>query len=365
MIRYLYYLLFVNMISNMVASVPRILLSERTDGALLSMLLSIPFGLLFIYIFTRFFSRFPEKSLPDILNMYFSRFFSIPLLILCILVWFVGGLITLVSYTFMLKRFLLPDMSLLFIAICFLIFVSYGIFMLSNRVLYTIEAALFVSLPLMFYLIYAAFTNEYFIWDFARESFTYIYKRPNYHSFSASLYLFVGVANLIIFNQSKLLAKIKLGKKQLFFIGAIGIFALVISYIGPIGMNGFDHIEELIYPAIFTSDTLLMKFGIVARTLYIFLLFFLPITFLSILIHWHVAIEICKKVLWFPSFQWKKVNLTPLIYLVLFWVVSLYATIRLDEFQLFKYIGYFFQALPIIFTFMFIVFWVIKRRAHS
>ncbi|GIN71922.1 hypothetical protein J14TS2_23970 [Bacillus sp. J14TS2] len=137
------------------------------------------------------------------------------------------------------------------------------------------------------------------------------------------------------------------------------------SYILPIGLNGFEKIENLVYPAITTSDTLRMKFGVIERVLFLFFMFFLALTFISLLIHWHVAVELCKNILWLENFKWKKTNLTPFIFIGTFWAVTMFLTFHLNEYTLLVYTNYFFNCLPPFFLLTFILFWFIRRRAKA
>ena len=62
--RFYYYLIAATMISNIVASVPGILLAESRNGAILSMVLAVIAGMVIIYTTTYFFNQFPGKDLP-------------------------------------------------------------------------------------------------------------------------------------------------------------------------------------------------------------------------------------------------------------------------------------------------------------
>lgn len=361
--RFLYYLLFVNMIANMISAVPKILLQERMTGAVISILLSIVFGLVLVYIYVNFFNRFPGKDFPQLLKEYTPSWVYFPVILLIASVWFTGGLITLITYTFMLKRFLTPDMSIMWIATSFLIVISFGVLMHSQNILYTLENVLVFSLPIIMFIVMKAFTSDQFEWDFVGEAIMYINKLPSYSAFSASFYVFVGITNIIIFNRVFTHKKQSVTWKQLGFVGMTGTFVLFTAYFVPIGLNGFEQIQNLVYPAISSSDTLRMRYGVIERVLYLFLPFFLAISFLSLLVHWHVAIEACKNLIWFKRFKWKEVNLTPYIYLIAVWVITLILVKSLSEYTLLLYSSYFYKILPSLTLLFFIIFWFIKRRA--
>jgi hypothetical protein len=108
-----------------------------------------------------------------------------------------------------------------------------------------------------------------------------------------------------------------------------------------------------------------MKYGIIERVLYLFLPFFMAITFLSMLIHWHVAMEIFKNILWFKRFKRKTFNLTPYLYMAAFWLVTFKLVTYLTEHQLLVYTGFFFNILPPLAILFFCTFWYISRRAKA
>lgn len=68
MSRFYYYLILINMVANIIASVPAILLHYHNDGAVISMLLSIAAGVLLVTIYTKFFLKYPGKTLPELLE---------------------------------------------------------------------------------------------------------------------------------------------------------------------------------------------------------------------------------------------------------------------------------------------------------
>jgi len=362
--RYFVYLVFVNMASNVVASVPKILISQRTEGALTSMIISYFSGLLFCYLCVRFFNLFPGKGLPDLTKKYLPRWFSFVILLVISVTWYIAGLITLVTFSFLLKRFLTPDMPLSWITITFLWFLAVRILLNSKSVLYTVEFVLVCCLPFVFVITIKAYTSPELNWDFIRESLMYIHNPPSYTAIAASTYLLLGGFNLIIFNRL-FKEKQQINLKNMLLISFIGGMALVTTYFIPIGMLGFDAVGNVVYPWITASDTLRLEFFVVERVIYIFLLLYLAISFLSVLIHWHVTIELLKSIMWFKKLQWKKRNLTPYLFLSLFWLVSLIAVTYLTEYHLIQYSGYFLNYLLCSFAIMFSLFWFIKRRAKK
>ncbi|MBY0098104.1 GerAB/ArcD/ProY family transporter [Mesobacillus maritimus] len=364
MSRYFFYLVFVNMIANVVASVPKILLEKKSEGAIASMLLSIFLGLALCYIVARFFNSFPGKGLPELTQKYLPRWFANLLLLFIASAWYIAGLITLVTYTFLLKRFLTPDMPLVWITSIFLLFLSYGVLMKTSSVLYTIELVLLCCIPINVLIMFKSYVTPELEWDFISESIMHAYELPSFTALSASTYLLVGGFNLIIFNRF-FTKKHKITGKQILFIGMLGIGSLLTTYFIPIGMNGFESVEMIAYPWIITADTLRLNLGVIERILFVFLLLYLAISFLSLLIHWHVAIELYKSVITFKRLTYKGKNLTPLLFIGLFWFGSIQVTKYLTEYQLTLYTSYFYNLLLCSLIGMVGLFWFIVRRAKS
>lgn len=363
--RFMHYLVFVNMAANIIASVPKILLEERTNGTILSMVLAVLTGVLLVFFYTRFFNKFPGKDLPQLMKCHLPKWYTYPVLLLIAGLWFLGGLITIITFSFILKRFLTPDMSLLWIVGLFLVFITFGVLMQTKSVLFTLENILLFSFPVIIYMIFKALANDHFYWDFVREAAMYVHKLPSYRAYSASTFLFVGILNLMIFNRVFKKEERKLNWKDLSLVGVVGAAVLCSTYFIPIGIGGFDHIHQLVYPAITTSDSLWMEYGIIERVLYLFLPFFLVVSFLSLLIHWHVAIEVCKNILWFSKLRIKAFNLTPFVYMALFWVITLWLSVRLSEYDLLHFTGYFFNMIPPASIFFIFTFWLITRQAKK
>ncbi len=360
--RYFFYLVFVNMIANVVSSVPKILIGQRMNGAIISMVVSYFLGLAFCYICARFFNLFPGQGLPDLTRKYLPRWLSSTLVLVFASTWYIAGLITLVTFTFLLNRFLTPDMPLLWITFTFLLFLTYGILMNSRSVLYSIEFVLLCCIPIIVFITLKAYTSPELKWDFIKESFMHINHFPSFTGISASSYLLLGGFNLIIFNRL-FKRKQRINWKNMLIIGFFGGASLVTTYFIPIGMLGFAGVGDIVYPWITTSDTLHLEFFVIERVVYIFLLLYLAISFLSVLIHWHVTLELLKSVIFFNKFKWKKYNLTPYLFIFVFWLCALVTITHLTEYELTTYTSYFLNYLLCSFVVMFSLFFYIKRRA--
>lgn len=361
MSRFYYYLIIINMVANIIASVPAILLHYHKDGAISSMILAVIVGTLLVIIYTRFFNSFPGMTLPELLQKTTARWFHLPFVFFLAVMWFIAGLITLITFTFLLIRYLSPEMPIIQISLTIIISVIFGCLMRTERILYTVEIILFITFPLILFIFYKAYSSSNLNWDFVKEAALYINQFPNVHAFSACFFLFLGAANLFIFNRF-FTEKQNFGWKQIIVVAIVSISTLFTTYFIPIGFNGFENIDELVYPWIATSDSLRMKFFIIERVLYVFLLFYLGIAFVSILIHWHVSMEFLKFVFSLEKMKYKGKEVGKFIPIPFFTIISLFFVRHLNEYQLFRYTSFFYNTLLLIFPLMVILFFFIKRR---
>ena len=364
MSRFYYYLILINMVANIIASVPAILLHYHNEGTVISMLLAIAAGVVLVTIYTRFFLSYPGKTLPELLEKTTSRWFYLPFVFSLAVLWFIAGLITLITFTFLLIRYLSPEMPIIQIGLTLIFAVIFGCLMKTERVLYTVEMIILVTSPLILFVFYKAYSSRSLNWDFVMEAVLYINQIPNWHSFSACFFLFLGAANLFIFNRY-FTQKQSFGFRQIMLIVLISVGTLFTTYFIPIGFNGFEGINELIYPWISTTDSIRMDYFIIERVLFIFILFYLGIAFLSILIHWHASMEFLKFVFKLEKIKFKGKIVGIFIPLPFFVLISLYLVSKLTEYQLFQYTNYFYDGLVFIFPCMILVFLYINRRMKN
>lgn len=364
MSRYYYYLILVNMVANIIASVPSILLQYHKEGSVSGMILAVVGGTILVTIYTRFFNAFPGMTLPDLLKKTTAKWFYNPFLVFLALMWFVAGLITLVTFTFLLVRFITPEMPVSMISLTIILSVIFGCLMRTERVLYTIEIILVITFPLILFIFYKSYTSKSLNWDFIKEAALYVNQIPNINSLSACFFLFLGVANLFIFNRF-FTQKQHFKWKHITLIILISTLTLFTTYFIPIGFNGFEHIDELIYPWISTSDSLRMEYFMIERVLFVFILFYLGIAFVSILIHWHVSIEFLKFVFNLENIKFKGFKVGRYIPIPFFIGVSLFIVIEINEYQLFRISSLFYDTLIIFFPLMIILFFFIKRSMKN
>ncbi|SOC44076.1 GerAB/ArcD/ProY family transporter [Ureibacillus acetophenoni] len=361
MSRYYYYLVLVNMFANIITSVPVILFQNRKDGAIISMILAMIVGLICITFFTKFFNSFPGKTLPDMLKQTMPKWFTVIFTFVLVIVWFVAGLITLITYTILLIRFLTPETSLVMGTITILLFVTFGCFMKADKVLYTIEIIFIITMPLIIFIFVKAYLDEHIEWLYIKVAFTHINTFPQIIPFAAVLFLFLGVMNLIIFNQF-FTVKQTFGWKQISALTLIGSGVLFTTYFIPVGFQGFENIDTMMYPWISTADSMRMRYGVIERVVFIFLLFYLAFSVISLLIHWHVTIELLKSVFNFNKLKVRGIQVIPFIIITIFSLITIIAVQFINELNLYFFTSYFFVSLLFLVPCLMLVLWIIKRR---
>lgn len=315
--RYFYYLIIVNMITNVLTFIPRILLNERLSGGLLAIPIGTIVGTGLMYLFIKQISHFPEMGLPEILEKYLSKWFKNIYIFFNGFMWFHAGLFTLLSFITITKVFISPDMSGFLITGMFLLLICFSILMPSKKVLYATELLILLNLPLILLILIKAIFNDYFSWDSVRILFTHYREIPTWSSISAASFIYFGFANLIIFNRD--FQKVSL--KWIWLIMLFGLQVLLVTMLGPIGFHGaVKGVESYVFPWVSTADSMRMELGFVERVLFIFLLLHINVSLVSITIHWHVSIELFKSI--FPKFKWKGKYITGYIISAIFAVLT-------------------------------------------
>ena len=346
----------------MVGAVPRILYEEKTSSAIVSILLSIVIGTLFIYLLIRFFNRFPGIGFPELVKKHMPKWMSVSLLFCFSLIWFAVGLNGLISNTYLMKRFLTPDIPFFWITVLLLAFVSFGVLMSTKSLLYTVEIILLINLPLLVLVIVQLYLNENIKWEFIGKAWMHLYHQPSYSSFSASFFSFIGLINLAIFNR-EFKTKQTHTPFQILVVGVLGVGALLTTYFTPIGYNGFDNINHISYPWVLTVDSIRIGLAFLERVMYIFLIFYFSIAFLFIVTTWHVGLEFLKSLGSIQWLKWKGHNLTSYLFLLLFWIISLWTAVHVSHFRITLYASYLFRVIPPFCTIFLFVCLYIYRRA--
>jgi len=362
--RYIFYLIIVNMLGYSISAGHKVLLDLREKGALLAIVLSLFLGFVVLFGFIHFFQTVPGKDLPDLLLKYFPKWLSGIVLGIIFIIWFFAGLISLISFVFTLKRFLTPETPAVFITIIMLTFITFGIILRTKSILYTIEIVLVITFPFLILLLLKALTSNEFELDYVKEAVMHINHLPSLTAIANSFYAYLGVTNLIIFNNQFQQHNFTFTWKDYLIAVSLCLGTLFVSFFIPIGLLGYDNTDTILYPMMTASDTLRLPLGIIERVLYITLTISIFTTFLSILVHWHIAVQIAKKLIRKKQNNNQQLYWSLILIIGTFWVISIYMINVINEYQLINLSKLFNNTLPFFLFTMILLFQYLKRRAR-
>ncbi|WP_019635972.1 hypothetical protein [Paenibacillus fonticola] len=288
--RYFYYLFTIQALINIVNFVPRVLIDNRFEGALMSILVSVVLGTTLLIIFTKIISHFPGEGLPEIIHDTLPRFVGLPLLCIFAFLWYESGAITLVSFVDITLRFITPDVSPVFAIIGFLLLVTMCSRLKTESILYALETTLIINCPLVAYMLIKALINPHFSWDAVMQIITHLWTIPKYNSIAGASFIFTGYVNLAIFNRAFKSLKLR----HLWMIPLSGLMVLLVTLLVPIGYHGTIGVEQQVYTWFSTADAIRSEFFIVERVLFIFYFSYLAMSLVSVVVHWHIALELVK-----------------------------------------------------------------------
>jgi hypothetical protein len=360
--RYFYYLVLINAIMNVVMTVPKILINHLFEGAFISVLLSVPIGTTLLLIAVKSFRSFPAQGINQIMKPYFSNWLKQMIMGFLIAVWLWTGLITLLTFTIIIKRFINPDASEYLILSVLLILVCLGALLNSLTVLYSLEILVIVTLPLILIFLIKSLLDPNFHVDALIETITNMTHYPRYKDLASATFVFTGYTNLVIFNQY-----IKNDRRFPFLwmipIGGLGV--LLTSFLIPIGINGTIAVEKFIFPWMSTADSIQFKYSFIERALFIFLLIYILLSIISTIVHWHVALELIKGVLGLKQGKSTYI-IIPWLVVGLIIAISLIMKMKMNEDHLFKMTSvYMLVRLPAELLLVSILFYCAWRKKRS
>lgn len=289
------------MLINVIIFVPEILLDQRFEGAVMSILLAIPIGMTLTVLFVNCISNFPQQGLPEILDILKTKWIKKLILFLFSLIWFSAGAITLIASINITQVFMNPEALTFPLYLIFVAAISFAIQLKSDKVLFLLEIILILNLPLLAFVFFKTMGSEYFSWDAMLEVSTYINEAPTWSAVASATYIFSGYLNLVIFNR---LFPEKITKKWFVVIFVFSIINLLTTFFIPIAFHGADGVSDYTYPWITTADSLRIDYGPIERVIFLFLMLYLSLSLLSVTIHWHVALYLAKGA--FPAKTEKK-----------------------------------------------------------
>ncbi|MGG3280741.1 GerAB/ArcD/ProY family transporter [Paenibacillus solani] len=297
--KYFYYLFLLNATINLINYVPRILITDRFDGALMSIAVSIPIGVLLMFTFVKLIQKFPGQGLPEIFRSVMPKWISGILLMLFGFAWYFSSVITLLSFVDITSRYISPDVSPIIVLSGFLIVVALSARLDSESILYALEMILYITVPIIAYMSWRVFSSPYFSWDAVRQVITHAWNMPNYKTMAAATYIYTGYINMVVFN--RIFHKFR--ARYIWAIGVASLLTLLISIFAPIGILGAAGAGAHVYPAFSTIDSLRIRYFIIERMIYIFFVVYMCLSLVNSIIHWHVGKELMLGGLGFNSEQ--------------------------------------------------------------
>jgi hypothetical protein len=289
--RYFYYLIINNMLINVFMYVPSILIRERFNGAVSALPLGTLIGTVLLIVFMYSINQFQGEGIPEILAKT-PKWARWGILSYFSLMWFLAGTISLLAFNNMIIRFVNPDIqgiNMISLFALWLIIVLAHVH--TDKILYALEIILVLNIPFILLFVYKAYSNEYLTLNSILEVATYFYEIPTWSSLAASSFVFSGYANLVIFNR---VFKERINLKLLWLVPILGMLNLFTSVFIPIGTWGADGVGDLNFPWVLTADALRIEFGPIERMTTLFVLLYVSISLISVIINWHVALEMIK-----------------------------------------------------------------------
>lgn len=304
--KYFYYLFLINAMVNIINFVPRILQDARYHGALLSILIAVIIGPILMIGFVATIRKFPGQGIPQIFNSCMPKIMAGILLIGYASIWYMAGGISLLSYLDVTIRFISPDISPLLLMIGFLLLVTVCSRLRSDSILYGLEVILIIFSPIILYMLGKCVFDPNFNWDAVKEVLTHLWIMPNYTTVAAASYIFSGYLNLAVFNT----AFKQINMKRVWLIPVIGLLVLFITFVVPIGYHGTVGVERYAYHWFSVADSIRIELFVIERMLFLFYVVYLTLAMVSSIIHWHVALELCKGALrpYSDNHDWPKAD---------------------------------------------------------
>jgi len=286
--RYPYYLVLLCALSSPVLYIPRLLLQHRYHGAIAAVGLALLLGVLLSYLFSTSLKPFHELSIHEILEKHVAHSIRFLISFLLGLTWFAAGASVLITISYVIKRFMNPTMNIHVLIFCFLLAGCWAALRATMPILYNLELWLFISIPILLFIWIKEIRNETFSWDAVQIMSDYALKVPSWELIAASSFLFTGYISLLICNGS---SWVKKSMHWIWFIPVIGIIVFTATFFIPIGIHGTQAVDKYVYIGVNTADSIQMKFGLIERGVFLYLLSYIILSLLFIVISWHVAMK--------------------------------------------------------------------------
>ncbi|PYI55722.1 GerAB/ArcD/ProY family transporter [Paenibacillus flagellatus] len=290
--RYFYYLVITNMLVNVLVFVPRLLIRDRYDGSVMALPVAFAIGMTLLTVFVKSIARFPKQDLADVMEGCFPRAFNKALLLFFSLNGYAAGGLTLLAFGDFTRKFLNPDITNMTVIMLYLGVAVFVVGLKSTQILRVLEIVLLLALPLTLFILFKAFFNRQMDWNSVLAVSMFYGEPPKLGSLAAATYIYSGYAALVVLN--KAITGFK--PKWLWTICIIGLITSITTLFVPVGFQGADGVGDFHYAWVSTSDSMRIELGFVERVMFIFIYFYGQVAFVSVIVHWHVALDLLKAV---------------------------------------------------------------------
>ncbi|WP_409300158.1 GerAB/ArcD/ProY family transporter [Peribacillus sp. SCS-155] len=291
MARYFYYIVFLNMSLNIILNAPLVLVQHRFSGAIISILLSIPIGTALTFLFVNSMSKFKNKGLPEIFSGRLPNFIQYPFLAFLGIFWMSAGSFVVISYSYLVKLHLNPEMDMRLVTGLLAAVLVYGATRQTTSILYKLEISMLISLPVVLFIIIKAVRSRFFYPEHILRILDFTWDTPDFSSIAAASFIFTGYVNAAILNRYIDAKKVM---KYIWCIPLVGTLLLFTSFLVPFGFFGINAVSDIVFPWMVTVDTLRMEYGFIERTSFLLLLVYLSLTLMFGVLTWHIGLELLK-----------------------------------------------------------------------
>lgn len=362
MARYFFYIVLMNMSLNIILSVPLVLIQNRFNGSIKSILISIPVGTLLAYLFTKGMGKFPYQGLPEIFKEVMPGYIRVPFLVFLGLMWLAAGTLAVISFSYVIKLYLNPEMDQRIISGFLILLLIIGATRNTQSILYKSEITMLAAFPFVGFIIFKSLSSDYFYLVHIKRILQFTWQMPNYSSIAAASYIFTGYINLVIINRHIQAKEIF---KYFWVIPLFGTLILAFTYLIPFGFLGIQSLGDFVFPWMVTADSLRMQYGFIERTSFILVFVFMLLTMLFGIVTWNVGFELMKGAF---GIQDRKtgMRLFTFTFFPIIGLLSFYFQESVNQREFFWYAKYWFNIrLPVEVVLVMVVFLLSLRRKKT
>lgn len=289
--RYFFYNFLLVGLMNLMLFVPHILIENRFNGAVASLVVAPVIGGTLIYMYTGALKRYPGKGLPEIMQLHMPRWVSSTFMAFMAIMWWFASTIVVVAFAMLINRFFNPDANATVILIALALGAAYAATRTTLTIMLIMEVGIIVNTPIILFVLFKIGRDPKLSWDAIHVVANYAAKMPTIATLAAATFIFTGYINLSLFNR---LFPANFRFKHLWVYPLLGFIILLITFFIPIGIHGSIGVDRYIYLWTISADSLMMQYGFIERLMFLFLIVFLNLSLVYTAAGWHQAMEFIK-----------------------------------------------------------------------